>query len=223
MSEDNSSSPEEYNYLEKREDNSEDENRSEEPSRQKYFSQQFPQTFEGTLQKYQNLIMGLQKILLWKRPAILAGIIVAIDAIILLSYYYEVGVCAFAVLCVLIAYISVYFYFRFNNLLQTEVFDDKPEDEGSLDDLYTFEELCDIIIKWKSILQTVINFFLGRNFGEGYIRVLLTIGLWLLLAVIMIFVGNVWVLLLVIDAMFLLPGLVGTKANKIMEEKLHTE
>lgn len=185
-----------------------------------------PETIESNLKDYEGTIMEIQKILLWKRPTFLFVFVAVLDVLLLCAHFYDIGIIAFIMLCVFVFYVSVSVYNLFRPFFDNLLFSSKNETTENDTRLRSFEEICDLIATWKSKLISLINVLIGRKFGSGIIRIVITAGIWIGIGFVIKYIGNIWFLILALDAILLVPGFLLSPRNQEQLEvalKEHTD
>ncbi|KAH0790996.1 reticulophagy regulator 3-like isoform X1 [Histomonas meleagridis] len=158
---------------------------------------------------YENAIMSIQSILLWKKPVIFCVLLVLINSLFIFAYCAQMGIVSFIALVSLICYVVYVLHSRFGlkNFLD---FSNEKDNKQT----YTFEEICNFIGKAKQVTKMIIDYLFGLPFPNGIIKILYVFTVWLTLAFVSSIIGKFWLCLILINVTLLGPGILNLIKNQ---------
>jgi hypothetical protein len=152
------------------------------------------------LNPYKEVIMTFQAILLWRKPVMLAGLVLLSDAILFWSWLVGAGVFAVFILGCLLTYIGVAAAKRFK--LGKRFIVSESESRG----LVSFHTLCQKFAESRKKLAMVGDYLLGAQFEPGAFRVVYVLAVWLTLAFVANILGRFWFFISVWNVGLIWPG-----------------
>jgi hypothetical protein len=155
---------------------------------------------ELQLKAYEPVIMAFESILLWRKPAVLAGLVLLVDSILFWAWISQAGIFSVFILGCLLTYIGVAVSKRLDI---GRFFVASAKDAG---ELLSFKALCEKFAEGRKHLTMVRDYLLGCQFGHGALRILYVLAVWVTLAFVFNIIGRFWFFVLIWNSCLILPG-----------------
>ena len=166
------------------------------------------------LQAYKGGVALGYSVLMWKVPLALALFCLGVNGVLLFGHFTESGVFAVIALSVLVVYSAVVVEDKFSVLSLFGV------GEGSVNVDEDFDKACVLLASLKANVSMVLEYLLGSKFPSGVVKIACVAAVWMTIAFVFGIVGKFWIMLLLVNAFILVPGLIlNPEARENLQKK----
>lgn len=164
-------------------------------------SQDQIQTIIEKARPYENLIMNVVNIFLWKKLSVLVGSVLIFDALLLFAHFNNLGLFAFFFFTAAIFYLIAVLFLKFPSLKKIFQIQDVE-----LTTKCTFDEVCTFIANLRQCYRKLLIYLLGSEIKSGFTRACYIELVWITIAIVSHYICRFWLIFFAINIGCFIPG-----------------